>query len=50
MSKIKNVKVGELRLKDVLEDIKSKCEYNGDYQLERNDMVERIDYYLDLIK
>lgn len=44
--KLKNVKVGDLTLKDILEDIKSRCHYDGNYKQERENMVRRIMYYL----
>ncbi len=48
--KIKNVKVGELTLKDILEDIKSRCTWESHYQSDRDAMISRISYYLEAIK
>lgn len=44
--KIKNIKVGEITIRDILEDIKSECHYAGNYQQERNNMINKIDLYL----
>ncbi len=40
----------KVSIKQILEDIKTQCEYSGDYQRDRDKMLMRVEYYLSLIK
>lgn len=44
--KFKNVKIGDFTIRDMLEDIKSRARLKGDYEGDRNVMIDKINYYL----
>lgn len=37
-------------LSEILESIKDVCEYNGNYQKDRDRMIDKIDKYLEMIE
>lgn len=48
--KIKNEKLGDFKLKDMLKDILSVVEYKGDYQKDRDALIRKINFYIKNIK